>query len=97
MRGSINLARDLGLSTVAEGIEDWHTLRAVAKLGCEEMQGNLINIAATTSRLGSMGDRLGSGMAGRTVDGPMFGVGPATPADRRVGTRSSVNPLQPPR
>jgi diguanylate cyclase (GGDEF)-like protein len=43
VRASINLATDLGLSTIAEGIEDVGTLRAVAKLGCEEMQGYLVS------------------------------------------------------
>jgi EAL domain-containing protein (putative c-di-GMP-specific phosphodiesterase class I) len=43
VRASINLARDLRLSTVAEGIEDEHTLRVIARLGCTEMQGFLVS------------------------------------------------------
>ena len=42
VRASINLAADLGLTTVAEGIEDVEALRAVARLGCDEVQGYLI-------------------------------------------------------
>ncbi len=43
VRGSINLARDLGLCAIAEGIEDAHTLRTVARMGCREMQGRLVS------------------------------------------------------
>ena len=39
VRASINLAADLHLSTVAEGIEDLHALQLVTDLGCDEVQG----------------------------------------------------------
>jgi len=42
VRASINLAGDLGLSTVSEGIDDPGTLRLVSDLGCDEVQGFLI-------------------------------------------------------
>jgi len=42
VRASVNLARDLGLVTVGEGIEDDRALRTLAGLGCNEMQGFLI-------------------------------------------------------
>ncbi len=42
VRASINLATDLRLGTIAEGIEDDETLRAIAQLGCDEMQGYLV-------------------------------------------------------
>jgi diguanylate cyclase (GGDEF)-like protein len=42
VRASVNLANDLGLVTVAEGVEDSHTLSAIALLGCSEIQGYLI-------------------------------------------------------
>jgi diguanylate cyclase (GGDEF)-like protein len=42
VRSSINLARDLGLTTVAEGIEDDRSLQFVAGLGCQEAQGFLM-------------------------------------------------------
>ena len=41
VKASINLARDLGLTTVAEGIEDEQSLRLIADLGCHEAQGFL--------------------------------------------------------
>lgn len=43
VRASINLATELGLRSVAEGVEDALTLRAVARLGCEEVQGYLVS------------------------------------------------------
>jgi len=42
VRASINLAGDLGLATVSEGIDDPVTLRLVSELGCDEVQGFLI-------------------------------------------------------
>lgn len=43
VRASVNLATDLSLTTVAEGIEDNHALRIVAELGCREIQGFLLS------------------------------------------------------
>ena len=42
VRASINLSGDLGLATVAEGIDDVGTLQLVRRLGCDEVQGFLI-------------------------------------------------------
>jgi EAL domain-containing protein (putative c-di-GMP-specific phosphodiesterase class I) len=42
VRASINLAADLGLTTVAEGVDTRDTLRAVQRLGCGEVQGFLV-------------------------------------------------------
>jgi diguanylate cyclase (GGDEF)-like protein len=42
VRASINLAADLGLTTVAEGVDTHDTLRAVQRLGCDEVQGFLV-------------------------------------------------------
>ena len=42
VRASINLAADLGLTTVAEGVEDEDALNAVIDLGCDEVQGYFI-------------------------------------------------------
>jgi diguanylate cyclase (GGDEF)-like protein len=39
VRSTINLAHDLGLRVVAEGVEDEPTLRSLARLGCDLVQG----------------------------------------------------------
>jgi EAL domain-containing protein (putative c-di-GMP-specific phosphodiesterase class I) len=43
VRASVNLANDLGLGTVGEGIEDEQALRTLARLGCTDMQGYLFS------------------------------------------------------
>ncbi len=45
VRASINLANELGLTTIAEGIEDEESLRIVSSLGCQEAQGFLVSKA----------------------------------------------------
>ena len=42
---TIGLAHNLGLEVVAEGVEDEGTRRALAELGCERIQGHLIEPA----------------------------------------------------
>jgi EAL domain-containing protein (putative c-di-GMP-specific phosphodiesterase class I) len=39
VRSTINLAHDLGLTIVAEGVEDAPTLQRLAELGCDRIQG----------------------------------------------------------
>lgn len=39
VRTTIGLAHDLGLSVVAEGVEDEATMRRIARLGCQQAQG----------------------------------------------------------
>jgi diguanylate cyclase len=39
VRSTINLAHDLGLKIIAEGVEDEHTLEQLAMLGCDLVQG----------------------------------------------------------
>jgi diguanylate cyclase (GGDEF)-like protein len=39
VKSTIGLARDLGLAMVAEGVEDEPTLRQLARLGCDRVQG----------------------------------------------------------
>ena len=41
--GVIRLAHDLGLSVVAEGIEDEATLQTLEQLGCDIGQGHLFS------------------------------------------------------
>lgn len=42
VRSTINLAHDLGLRVVAEGVETAQVLQRVEELGCDEAQGHLI-------------------------------------------------------
>jgi EAL domain-containing protein (putative c-di-GMP-specific phosphodiesterase class I) len=42
VRSTIDLAHALGLTTVAEGVEDQHTYDALTALGCDRMQGHFI-------------------------------------------------------
>jgi EAL domain-containing protein (putative c-di-GMP-specific phosphodiesterase class I) len=42
VRSTINLAHDLGLAVVAEGVENSDTLAMIADMGCDEAQGLLI-------------------------------------------------------
>ena len=39
VRSTINLAHDLGLTIVAEGVEDEPTLHWLGQLGCDRVQG----------------------------------------------------------
>jgi EAL domain-containing protein (putative c-di-GMP-specific phosphodiesterase class I) len=39
VRWTIEMAHSLGVTCVAEGVEDVQTLRALADLGCDEAQG----------------------------------------------------------
>ncbi|HVZ83128.1 MAG TPA: EAL domain-containing response regulator [Terracidiphilus sp.] len=43
VESTINLARSLGLTTVAEGVEDGKTMHALRQLGCELAQGFLFS------------------------------------------------------
>ena len=43
VRASTSLAHELGLTTIAEGVEDELTLRAVHQLGCHQLQGFFIS------------------------------------------------------
>jgi EAL domain-containing protein (putative c-di-GMP-specific phosphodiesterase class I) len=39
VRSTINLAHDLGLTIIAEGVEDEPTLERLSELGCDRAQG----------------------------------------------------------
>ena len=43
MRSIVDLARNLGLTTVAEGVEDGGTLDALGGLGCAVAQGYFLS------------------------------------------------------
>jgi len=45
VRAIVNIAHDLGLRTIAEGIEDAMALERLANLGCDAAQGFLISRA----------------------------------------------------
>jgi diguanylate cyclase (GGDEF)-like protein len=51
VRASINLANELGLTTIAEGVEDDHSLRLIARLGCHQVQGYLVSQPIPTLEL----------------------------------------------
>jgi diguanylate cyclase (GGDEF)-like protein len=42
VRSTINLAHDLGLHVIAEGVEDAGALAMITQMGCDQVQGNLI-------------------------------------------------------
>ena len=43
VRSTIDLASNLGLNVVAEGVEDAETLEQLARLGCSQAQGYFIS------------------------------------------------------
>jgi EAL domain-containing protein (putative c-di-GMP-specific phosphodiesterase class I) len=47
VRSTIDLAHNMGLRVVAEGVETVRTLQALKKLGCDQAQGFLIAKPAT--------------------------------------------------
>ncbi|WP_432482820.1 putative bifunctional diguanylate cyclase/phosphodiesterase [Kineococcus esterisolvens] len=44
VRSTVQMARDLGLRVVAEGVEDAGTLRALAAMGCHVVQGTHVGV-----------------------------------------------------
>jgi diguanylate cyclase (GGDEF)-like protein len=53
VRAAIRLGHDLGMSIVAEGVEDADTLAALAELGCDSAQGYFIHRPAAPEILGA--------------------------------------------
>ncbi len=90
VRASINLARDLGLATVAEGIEDEPTLRTLARLGCREMQGFLVSRPVALHDLIRWAHEWDPNWLLDRLVGPDLGHVSASPAntDRPIGTPS---------
>ncbi|TNM59620.1 bifunctional diguanylate cyclase/phosphodiesterase [Streptomyces sp. NP160] len=75
--GTVALAHALGLSVVAEGVEDAETLRALQELGCDEAQGHLFSRPVPAADLpawwrehgGATGGLPGGGTEGIAGDG----------------------------
>ena len=61
VRSTIDLAHNMGLRVVAEGVETARTLQALKKLGCDQAQGFLIAKPATA-------EAIGQGLANRLSD-----------------------------
>jgi diguanylate cyclase (GGDEF)-like protein len=83
VRASINLAADLGLTTVAEGVEDEETLNAVMDLGCDEVQGYLVCRPMSLPELIGWARNWRPGQLGKLLSG----AGPA----RAAGTLFVMN------
>jgi diguanylate cyclase (GGDEF)-like protein len=71
VRSMIDLAHNLDMTAVAEGVEDDETLRLVRQLNCDEIQGFLVSAPmpadVTTAWLGSLGPGLEVTGAHRTA------------------------------
>ena len=52
LRGLINIAHELGIRVIVEGVETPEQCRAVAELGCDEVQGFLLGRPEAQVRLG---------------------------------------------
>jgi EAL domain-containing protein (putative c-di-GMP-specific phosphodiesterase class I) len=59
VRSTINLAHDLGLRVVAEGVESADALAMIRRLGCDEAQGHLIARAQAGAGIAAWIDRGG--------------------------------------
>jgi EAL domain-containing protein (putative c-di-GMP-specific phosphodiesterase class I)/CHASE2 domain-containing sensor protein/GGDEF domain-containing protein len=62
VRSSINLAHELGLQVVAEGIEDQPTLDVLRKLGCDYAQGYFISKPIPADELLALASRATRGL-----------------------------------
>ena len=51
VQSTIDLAHRLGLAVVAEGAEDWETVRILADLGCDYVQGYVVGRGMTLAEL----------------------------------------------
>lgn len=51
VRWTVQMAHSLGVTCVAEGVEDAETLRALAQLGCDEAQGYFLQVPVPADQL----------------------------------------------
>jgi diguanylate cyclase len=69
VRSTIDLARNLGLAVVAEGVEDEAIWRTLAALGCDFAQGHYLSMALPAAELVAWLQRLPEARTpGRAVD-----------------------------
>lgn len=54
VRSTIDLAHQLGLTVVAEGVEDWETVQLLTELGCDYAQGFVIGRGVSIDELSAM-------------------------------------------
>ncbi|MFL6725722.1 MAG: putative bifunctional diguanylate cyclase/phosphodiesterase, partial [Sphingomicrobium sp.] len=54
VRSTVDLAHQLGLSVVAEGAEDWETVKLLTELGCDYAQGFALSRAVSLTELHSL-------------------------------------------
>jgi EAL domain-containing protein (putative c-di-GMP-specific phosphodiesterase class I) len=54
VRTVVELARDLGINTIAEGVESTEQLRLLVELGCRAAQGNLFAPALDSTRIDAL-------------------------------------------
>lgn len=57
VRSTVDLAHELGLKVVAEGVEDPECLAFLASIGCDLAQGYLISEPVPAARIGKMMDQ----------------------------------------
>ena len=65
-RSLVRLARDLGLSVTAEGVEDGATAVALTTLGCERIQGSYVSPALTAQEIIAL-EKGAGGLSGVTL------------------------------
>jgi diguanylate cyclase (GGDEF)-like protein len=87
VRSTINLGHDLGLTVIAEGVEDEPTLERLALLGCDRAQGYHISRPLPPAEFGDW--LLRGGAATRTL--PLLEDRRQTPSDP-FGRRAAAQP-----
>jgi EAL domain-containing protein (putative c-di-GMP-specific phosphodiesterase class I) len=65
-RSLVRLARDLGLTVTAEGVEDGATALALSTLGCERIQGSYVSPALTAQEIIAL-EKGGRGLSSVTL------------------------------
>ncbi len=87
VRSVIDLARNLGLRTVAEGVEDERTWSTLTDLGCDKAQGYVLARPMTAEAFTRW-------RAQRAADGPPGSVAPIAARSPRAGAHRSTAPTR---